>query len=74
MGKKTVNVGKKTVDVGKKTFDEGTNTIDVGKKRQEKRQAPSRRDGLCSLGCQGRLSLADSTARALIERRTRSGP
>ena len=63
MGKKTVNVGKKTVDVGKKTFDEGTNTIDVGKKRQEKRQAPSRRDGLCSLGCQGRLSLADSTPR-----------
>ena len=25
---------------------------------------PSRRDGLCPLGCQGRLFLADSTARA----------
>ena len=37
-------MGKKTVSVGKKTFDVGKNTIDVGKKKQEKRQAPSRRD------------------------------
>ena len=43
-------------------------------RRAREETGPSRRDGLCPLGCQGRLSLADSTARALIERRTRSGP